>query len=161
MNMIKDWYQGLPKREQYILIVGLVVVLAYSVYVLAYQTLVKDRQRYQALNANAQETLTWVKQTVQDIEQLRGKSPSANAQMANASLAQVIEKAASRAGIRVNRLSPTGDSEAQVWFERVEFEQFLVCLSALELDYLLQVESLSVNASNVPGLVNARIKVSR
>lgn len=161
MNSLKEWYAGLPKRERYVLIFGAAVLVVYLVYVMGYQKLVKEKQRYQQLNQHSQETLLWVRQAVKEIEQSRNQGSSAAKQAANSSLAQIAEKAASRAGIRVNRFSPSGDNEAQVWFERVEFEKFLVCLSALELDYLVQVESLAVNAVNAPGLVNARLKITR
>lgn len=161
MNSIKEWYAALPKREQYLLMFCAAVVLVYLIYIQGYQKLIKEKQRYQQLNQHSQETLLWVRQAVKEIEQSRNQGSGAAKQAANSSLAQIAEKAAGRAGIRVNRFSPAGDNEAQVWFERVEFEKFLVCLSALELDYLVQVESLAVNAVNAPGLVNARLKITR
>lgn len=161
MNAVKEWYASLPKREQYVLIFGTAVLLLYMIYVMGYQKLAKEKQRYQLLNQHSQETLSWVEQAVKEIEQSRNQGSNTAQQAANSSLSQIAEKAASRAGIRVNRFSPSGDNEAQVWFERVEFEKLLQCLSALELDYMIQVETLAVNAVNAPGLVNARLKITR
>lgn len=161
MNNLKEWFAGLPKREQYLLLFCAAVVLVYVIYIMGYQKLAKEKQRYQQLNQHSQETLLWVQQAVKEIQQSRSQGAGSAQQAASSSLAQIAEKAASRAGIRVNRFSPSGDNEAQVWFERVEFDKFLLCLSALELDYFVQVESLAVNSVNAPGLVNARLKITR
>lgn len=159
MNAVKQWFDALPKREQYLLIFLSVVLAVYLIYMLGYKQLADQRDRYANLNKTSEETLLWMQQAVAEIEQLRGTTGQANPN--DRSLAQLSELAAGRAGIRVNRFAPSGDNEAQVWFERIEFEKLLTCLSALEMDYGVQIDTVAINAVNAPGFVNARLKISR
>lgn len=160
MMAIKQWFNNLPKREQYLLIIGGVVVLLYLLYLFGYKNIADQRDRYRSMNNAAEETLTWMNSAVAEIATLR-RSGNVPADSGNRSLAQLSELAAGRAGIRVNRFAPSGDNEAQVWFERIEFEKLLDCLSALELDYGVRIDNIAINAVNSPGLVNARLKITR
>lgn len=159
MNAVKQWFQALPKREQYLLIVLAAVLFVYLSYLLGYKQLADQRDRYRTLNNTAEETLVWMNNAVAEIDSLRGSSGQASGN--NRSLAQLSETAAGRAGIRVNRFTPSGDNEAQVWFERIEFEKLLLCISTLELDYAVRIDTIAINAVNAPGFVNARLKITR
>lgn len=160
MMAIRQWFDNLPKREQYLLVIGGMILLVYLLYMLVYKNLADQRDRYRQLNSTAESTLAWMNGAVQEIAVLR-RSGNIAPDSSNKSLAQLSELAAGRAGIRVNRFAPSGDSEAQVWFERIEFEKLLACLSALELDYGVRIDNIAITAVNSPGLVNARMKISR
>ncbi len=160
MMALKQWFNSLAKKEQALVLLLAAVLLLYLFYMLAYKPLSEERDRYQNLNANNEQTLVWMQGTVAEINSLRrgGKTAAAGS---NRSLSQLAEMAASRADIRISRFAPSGDNEAQIWFERIEFEKLLDSLSALELDYAVHIESIAINAVNSPGLVNARLKVTR
>lgn len=160
MMELKQWFFGLPKREQYLLMFAAAVLSVYLVYILGYKKLQVEKERYQRMNQSSEQTLSYLRDAVAEIETLR-RSGSAPSDASNRSLAQIAEQAAGRAGLRINRFAPSGDNEAQVWFERVEFDKFLNCLSALELDYGVNVDNLAVNAVNAPGIVNVRFKITR
>ena len=160
MIALQQWFNRLARKEQALLLFLAAVLVLYLSYMLAYKPLVEQRDRYQQGNANDEQTLLWMQTAVAEIDSLRrgGKTAAAGS---NRSLAQLAEMAASRANIRISRFAPSSDNEAQIWFERVEFERLLDSLSALELDYAVHIESIAINAVNSPGLVNARLKVTR
>lgn len=158
---IQQWFNGLPKREQYMLMAGTVVVVLYLVFIVFYQNIVSERDAYLQRTESARQDLVWMRETVATIESLRGSGRTAGQQHAGRSLALLSEQAASEAGIRINRFAPVGDNDAQVWFERVEFGRLLQCLATLELEYGIVVENIAVNSANAPGVVNARLRISR
>ncbi|HEY9033626.1 MAG TPA: type II secretion system protein M [Pseudomonadales bacterium] len=160
MMAIKEWFNSLPKRDQLMLMIGAAVVLVYLLYVLGWRGIADYRdsqlQRVQA----AQATVSWMKDTVVRIQALKG-SGSGNNVHAGKSMAQLAEMAAGRASIRISRFAPSGNNDAQLWFERVEFDKLLDCISRLELEYGIVIDSIAINSANSPGLVNARLKITR
>lgn len=160
MIALKQWFNSLAKKEQAMLLLLAAVLVVYIFYMLAYKPLAEERDRYQQLNANSEQTLAWMQDAVAEINSLR-RSGNTTAAGSNRSLSQLAEMAAGRANIRISRFAPSGDNEAQIWFERIEFEKLLDSISALELDYAVRIESIAINAVNSPGLVNARLKVTR
>jgi|SRR5690554_3520222 len=160
MIAFKQWFNSLAKKEQALLLFLAAVLTLYLFFILAYKPLVEQRDRYQTLNATNEQTLLWMHQAVAEIDSLR-RGGNTTAAGSNRSLSQLAEMAAGRANIRISRFAPSGDNEAQIWFERIEFEKLLESLSALELDYAVHIESIAINAVNSPGLVNARLKVTR
>jgi len=159
---MKEWFNQLEKREQYILVTGVVAVVVYLFYGVLYTGVVNDRDTYTKRNVSDTKTLAWMTDTVQTIGKLRGTSGvSGDARLRSKSLSQLSEMGAKRSGIRIGRFQPKGETEAQVWFDDVEFDKLLDFLARLELDYGLSIVDLSVNNSNAPGLVNARLKFSK
>ena len=156
-----EWFNNLEKREQIILIGGLVAVVFLAVCSF-YLNLSDERDRYLKRTENGEETLLWMKQSVASIKAAKGVGgASASGEFANKSLSQLSELAAKRSELRFSRFQPKGNTEAQVWFDKVSFSKLLDFLTRLELDYGVSVETMSVNAANGPGLVNARIKFSK
>ena len=51
-------------------------------------------------------------------------------------------------------------NSAQLWLENVNFDQLLLCIAALE-NKGIKIEQLNVSAVEQPGLVRAKLKVSR
>ncbi len=156
-----EWFNNLEKREQLILIGGLLAAMVLGLWSF-YLDLSDERARYQERTLNAEETLVWMKQSVAAIKAAKGSGASnSGGEFANKSLSQLSELAAKRSGLRFSRFQPKGNDEAQVWFDKVAFSKLLDFLTRLELDYGVSVETMSVNAANAPGVVNARIKFAK
>ncbi len=158
---MKEWFNHLEKREQYILVAGVIAVVFYLVYGVLYTGLANERDQYIKRNAADTKTLGWMNETVQSIRRLRGSGGGGSAGLSNKSLSQLSEMGAKRSDVRIGRFQPKGELEAQVWFDDVEFDKLIDYVARLELDYQLSIEDLSVNASNTPGIVNARLKFSK
>ena len=159
---MKQWFNALEKREQMILIIGAVFVVFYLLYGVVYQGVVNQRQLLLKQNAAAEEKLQWVQQASQQIVALRKTSGAGGTSvMSGKSLSQISELAAKRSGLRITRFQPKDDNEAQVWLDRVEFSALIDFLVRLELDYGIELDDLSVNTANSPGLVNARLRFER
>ena len=152
-------FNDLEKRDQMALIgcVALVVIVLFWSF---YTDLQSDRERYTKRNQKAESTLVWMQKAVATIKSSKGSAASSG-EFSNKSLSQLSELAAKRSQLRFSRFQPKGDSEAQVWFDKVEFTKLLDFLTRLEVDYSVLVETMSINSANTPGLVNARVKFSK
>lgn len=157
---MKEWFNSLEKREQ-IALLGCAVVVALLLVWSSFTDLQNEKAQYLKRNASADQTLAWMNQAVAQIKAAQGGGQSSSADISGKSLSQLSELAAKRSKIRFSRFQPKGEHEAQVWFDKIEFAKLLDFLARLELDYAVQVETMSVNSANTPGLVNARIKFTK
>ena len=158
---MREWFNQLEKREQTILVVGFIVVVFYLVYGVFYTGLTADRDSYIKRNAADTQTLAWMNEAVQTIKSSGGGASAGGAGLGDKSLSQLSELGAKRSGVRVGRFQPKGETEAQIWFDDVEFDKLIDYMARLELDYALSIEELSVTSANASGMVNARLKFSR
>lgn len=155
-----EYFNNLEKREQLSLIGCVVAVLLIFIWMF-YTDMHAERDLYAKRNLKAESTLVWMNQAVAQIKASQGGNRAGAGNFSNQSLSQLSELAAKRSQLRFSRFQPKGDDEAQVWFDKIEFSQLLDFLARLELDYAVQVDTMSVNSANAPGLVNARIKFSK
>ncbi len=155
---MKAWFDSLAAREQKILMLG---VLALVIYIFVQVLLSAHDGKVAAEKklSNALETHQWVSDAVTTIKSSSGGGVAR--QMRGKSLIQISELAAARSGIRSTRFQPSGDSEAQIWFEEVPFSALMQYVSRMEQDGGVNVQSVSLNSAKVEGLVNARMKFSK
>ena len=158
MNIVQQKFNSLEKREQYILLLGAAFVIFYLVYGVFYSSLITEKDKYKKRVESTEETLVWMSEAVQTIKTLKKSSGTSSNSFTGKSLSQLSEFAAKKSGVRISRFQPKGDSEAQVWFDRVEFDKLVDFLARLEVDYGVVIDTLSVTSANSPGLVNARLK---
>ena len=60
-----------------------------------------------------------------------------------------------------SRMQPEGENEVKVWFEDVPFDALLRWMAALETRNGVQIVGAEVERRAGPGLVNARLTVTR
>lgn len=154
---MKVWFNNLARREQWISLVGLVLLLAFVVYQFIWMPLLNDNQRLIDSNARLQADAVWISNTVKTIKGLQGSSSGGSSR----SLSQLVDQAAASKGVRISRFQPAANNEAQVWLERIEFNKLMALLDQLENAYGVGVKTLSVSSANSPGLITARIRLKK
>ncbi len=155
---MKIWFTSLPLREQRLLIAGAIALFA-LILLSTSLNMHETKERNEKRLAGGIETLTWVKGAVATIKSSSGGGVAR--QMRNKSLIQISELASARSGIRSTRFQPSGENDAQIWFEEVPFTALMQYISRMEQDGGVNIESVSMNAAKIKGLVNARIKFSK
>lgn len=155
---MKTWFNNLARREQWISLFGLALVIFFIGYQFIWAPLAKDNQRLIDNNARLQADAVWIKQTVQTIKSLQGSGSSAGS---SRSLSQLVDQAAASKGVRISRFQPAANNEAQIWLERIEFNKLMALLDQLENAYGVGVKTLSVSSANSPGLITARIRLKK
>jgi general secretion pathway protein M len=155
-----NWYNNLPKREQWLLIAGSVFVVLFVFVNAIWKPLITQQERLTNSNQAAIKNIAWMKQAAQEIKTLR-KTVSAGNAGAQLSLSQMVDKAAANQGLRVSRFQPSGNEEAQVWLEKVEYSKVLAWLNQMESTYGVTIKTAAINSVNVAGVVTARIRIKK
>ncbi|NRA41238.1 MAG: type II secretion system protein M [Pseudomonadales bacterium] len=157
MDALRQKFLALEKRDQSMLIVLMVALVAYVLVGLIWLGLLDSKQQLENRVSANQQLIGSMQTTVSQIRQLQGNNPStANTR----SLSQLAQQAAKKAELKMSRFQPKGD-EAQVWLDKVPFDRLLVFMSTIEQQYAVTVLSVSMNSANQAGLVNARIKFTK
>ncbi len=152
---MKEWFNELERREQWIVIVGAATVLLYVLYSSVLAPINDKIGTLQLRNKGAAETLQAIQQGAQEIKALRGAS---NGSGRGVNLSKMVDQSAAKFNIRVSRFQPSGNNEAQVWLEKVDFNQLIAWLDQMENGYGVAVSNVSMNSANNPGTVNARVR---
>ena len=159
-ELLRSKFYSLEKRDQRMLLVAVVALFFYVlmdvIFLGAYDARERNKKRFEANSA----TLSWMTQAVAEIQQLKG-SGAISSGSANRTLSQIAESSAKRANFRMTRFQPKGDSEAQVWLDKIPFNSLLAFINHLEMTFSVSIETLAVNSTGEPGLVNARIKFKK
>lgn len=153
---MKEWFNELERREQWIVIAGAVTVLLYVLYMSVLAPINDKIATLQLRNKGAAETLQVIQQGAQEINALRGASSGGSGR--GVSLSKMVDQSAAKFNIRVSRFQPSGNNEAQVWLEKVDFNQLIAWLDQMENGYGVAVSNVSMNSANNPGTVNARVR---
>jgi general secretion pathway protein M len=146
---MKQWWQGLNKREQ-----TLVIAMSVAVFIMLFVTMV-----WQPLNTNLanaqkdilkkQELLTWVRTNT---AKFAGQATTASANPNSGSLTSIVNNTAKQWKISVSRMQPKGE-ELQVWLEDVPFNDFLAWAEHLYTKQGVLIKSADIAAANVSGFV--------
>lgn len=156
---MKAWFNSLPKREQILLIVASVLIFFFIIVNGIYKPVLDKKQRLLSANEATVKDIAWAKQTGDKIRQLRGLSTTPKS--GRMSLSQMADQAAARHQLRIARFQPSGNNEAQIWLEKVEYKKVLAWLDQLESDYGLTIKTAAINSANVSGFVTARIRIKK
>ena len=152
---MKDWFDELERREQWIVIAGVTTVLLYVLYLSVLAPINDKVSTLQLRNKGAAETLQWIQQGAQEVKTLRGASRGPGG---GVSLSKLVDQSAAKFGIRVSRFQPSGKKEAQVWLEKADFNRIIAWLDQMENGYGIGVSNVSMNSANNPGTVNVRVR---
>lgn len=156
---MKEWFNNLPKRERILLMVAAALIALFVIVNGVYKPILDKKQRLISANEATAKDIAWAKQTGDEIRQLRGQSTAPSS--GRMSLSQMADQAAARHKLRIARFQPSGDSEAQIWLEKVEYKKVLAWLDQLESDYGLTIKAAAINSANVSGFVTARIRIKK
>lgn len=154
-----DWYHKLETKEQRLLIFCAVVVLIYGFYLMVWNPALESNEKLQRKTAQNAIVLAEMQQAAAEIKALRGSGP-AN-QGSRLSLSQLSEQAAKSVGLRIGRFQPSGDDEAQVWLERVEYNKVVAWLDIVEQQYGAELKAVAINTASDAGVVTARIRLKK
>lgn len=155
---MKQWFQKLTRREQ--LIVSMVAVLLgwFVLYSIAWAPVSNALVEYQSSNESAQETLTWMRQAVTDIERSRGSS----AELAGAqSISALLDSTLPEYNLVMKRYQPTGDDSAQLWLEDAALPEVIAWLVSIERDYGMRLVNVSIASSSKEGRVKTRVRMAK
>jgi general secretion pathway protein M len=150
MNKLVAWYAGLQEREQRALIIGGVTV---AVMILLFGLLLPLQGALSSLNrknATKREDLAWMQLHQQEISTAVLPPDTGEAPMV------VVDRTAGEFGLKDSGTAPAGNG-ARVHFDAAPFDAMVPWLAKLDENYGLAIESITLDRTAQPGLVNASI----
>lgn len=161
---MNQWWAGLNQRERRILIVGAVCLLLTLIYLLAVEPFLKHMQSLETAVNEQSELLQWMKGSEQQIAQLRrhqGNNKPVN--VGGGSLLAIVDQTAKRAklGAAIKRVEPEGGDGVRLWLEQAAFENVLRWLAQVKQSQGIEVERITIEQPDSPGIINARISLTR
>lgn len=160
-----DWWQTLNLREQRLVSLAGLVVLAGVIFVLILEPLAKEQQtldkRLQAESA----ALARIEHYAEEAEKIRARIEQGQSREINRSqsLLSVLNKTASSHGLqnKVKRIVPNGQDRASVVFDAVVFDDFTDWIIDLQTGYGVIVDRITVDREKDQGIVRANVNLKR
>jgi general secretion pathway protein M len=154
---MKDWLATRTPRERQILVIGGVFLILALLYGTLVHPFYAGLARLRQTAAEQHSLLHWMRGTAREIQSLRGSAAVTPA--SGGSILSVVNQAARREHLEgaVRRLEPDNTGGVRVWLKQAPFDQVVRWLGALQRNTGLRIESLSLEATGVPGQVNGRV----
>lgn len=154
------WQQLNRRQQQWLLVLGVVVVAALS-YVLVWEPWVEAKQTHAEEVAYHQATLDWLNALAPTIEALQGQQ-SAWQLDDGQSLLSLTDQTARAAGLAgaLSRIEPVNNDEVSVWLNGASFDEVMAWLSDLSIERGVHIDQLSVNRATDPSSVDVRLTLT-
>lgn len=155
---IKSWWFALSKREQNLMVVMGITVIACLLYLGVWQPISQGAESARSRLVSEQALLSWVKNQANQIVSLRDGSD--RAVINDVPFNQVITTSSKQYGLTLIRIQPRKNSY-QVWFEPVSFKLLIEFIDYLQHQYGIRVDAMDIAKTKQPGMVEIkRLQVS-
>jgi general secretion pathway protein M len=154
MNKLVAWYQGLQAREQRMVAFGgiaLAVIILFGAILLPLQAAVSGAE---SSNDTKRQDLDWMRANAAEIRAAGNQLPVDNAEPP----VVVVDRVGRAAGLTdaLRGTQPSG-SGVRVQLEGAPFDTVVTWLATLDQRYGLSIESITLDRTVKPGLINASI----
>ena len=160
---MKEWWDSLQARERYVVLIGLGMLALIILYLIIWMPIQKSLDEKRTRVENKQETVIWMAQKKQEVEQLKRLNPNLFNQVTDKrSLLAIVDTGAKQMGVReaIKRIEPKGDDKVQVWLEDIVFNRLIVLLGELDRRNHIQVADVSLNKAEL-GKVSGNITLNK
>lgn len=155
---MKQWWQGLARREQRVLMIGAAALMLMLGYLLVWEPLHNGVERLERNTAEQQAVLQWMQRSAQQAKALSGLARVDRAMRGSESAQALIERTA-RAGVLAQGFKQARQSteqEVQASFELVDYDELVVWLDQLHRVYGIELIAAEIDRVQ-PGRVDARV----
>jgi len=158
MNKLHTWYAGLQAREQRMVAIGSVTVAALVLLLgilMPLQSAVSSATRR---NETKREDLAWMRVNAPEIRAAGGQLAADTGEAPVVLVDRVGREAGLGSALRGTQPSGTG---VRVQLEAAPFDTLVAWVATLDERYGLAIESITVDRTAQPGMVNASITFSQ
>lgn len=161
---MRAWLDRLTARERLALLLGGVLLAAVLLYAFLWQPFSARHARVSQVVSEQRSLLEWMTRSAAALKARRTETAAPARGLAEGqSLLGLVDATARAAGLagQVTRVQPEGADGVRVWMERVSFDRLVLWLARLEGEAGVQTESITVEATDRAGEVNARLGLKR
>ncbi|MBT3030392.1 MAG: type II secretion system protein M [Candidatus Thiodiazotropha endolucinida] len=159
---MKEWWQSKTPQEHMALIIGAAAILLLLVYLLMWRPFNQALDKKALLVESQQLTLNWMQDNLDLVKNLRSQQRGKSAG-SNEALLTLVDRTAKKIRLRqqIQRIKPQGDNAVQLWIEEAPFDTIIKWLGQLTQTHAIEIDSLTIDRQDKPGLVNARLVLQR
>ncbi|MES9988603.1 MAG: type II secretion system protein M [Candidatus Thiodiazotropha endolucinida] len=159
---MKEWWQSKTPQEHMALIIGAAAILLLLVYLLMWRPFNQALDKKALLVESQQLTLNWMQENLDLVKNLRSQQRGKSAG-SNEALLTLVDRTAKKIRLRqqIQRIKPQGDNAVQLWIEEAPFDTIIKWLGQLTQTHAIEIDSLTIDRQDKPGLVNARLVLQR
>jgi general secretion pathway protein M len=158
MNKLRAWYAGLEEREQRVVLIGAIalgLIVLVGGILLPMQSAVSGAQKSAAAK---REDLAWMR--AHEAEIRSSAPPPADTGEAPVVLVDRVGRESGLAGA-LRGTQPNATGGVRVQLEAAPFNAVVTWLDSLDNRYGVAIESITLDRSAAPGIVNANISFSQ
>jgi general secretion pathway protein M len=157
LDEFKIWYRSLQQREQRILAVGAVFVVAMILYLALLAPYFASRKRLESDIQDRQTALAWMGPVAAQLQALRGQQPSGLPP--NQSLLAVVSRSATDAGFAkaMKQAQADTDGSVRLQLQGVGFDDLVRWFGTLRRQYGISVREMSAQHTAAVGSVDATL----
>jgi len=152
MDIVKEKWQQLNQREQWLAIAMSLFILVFLFTNLVWKPLNEGISQAESKIEKQKELLAWVHDKTSLIS---ASGSGVNNTNSKGSISSIVNRTAQANNIVITRIQPQGDN-IQVWIDQVVFSRFLQWLNQLTLVEGLHVKALDVSTTEQEGVVKIR-----
>jgi general secretion pathway protein M len=159
---MKEWWESKTPQEQMAMMIGAGAILLLLIYLLMWRPLVQSVEEKALLVDSQQVTLKWMQDNLDLVKSLRRQQRGRGAS-SNEALLTLVDRTAKKIQLRqqIQRIKPQGDKAVQLWIEQAPFDTIIKWLGQLTDTHAIEIDSLTIDKQDKPGLVNARLVLKR
>lgn len=158
LTSLQAWWLSISQREQQLVAVCLVLVVAGGLYWGMVQPVLDRADNAHTRIQNEKQLLTWVKNKADEISDLKTQGGVAVSSMP---INQAVSSSVKRFGVELIRMQPRGE-QFQVWVEPMPFNQFVAWIAYLQESYGIEAVFLDIDKGDQSGVIEInRLQLSR
>jgi general secretion pathway protein M len=156
---MREWLEGLDARERLQVMGGAALLVVFLLFVLVWLPVRTGYNNLKASVAEQRETATWMQRSAQQLAGLKRSGGAAPAGLGGRSLLAVTDSTARAGGLgaELKRVEPEGRDSVRVWLDGASFDVLVKWLATLSSTHGIQVDSATLERSDVAGRVDARL----
>lgn len=159
---MNEWWQRLSIREKWMIIIGGIFVVIIFAYVFIWSPLSSNVNNLQTTNTEQRQLLNWMQHANRQIQQLKAagftEKPASTEALLVIAEKTLAEKKLSQ---YLNQVQQPSDNQLVLTFKTVPFDKLIAWLEFIWRQYSINVTQISVEKTNTPGLVEAKLTLAK
>jgi general secretion pathway protein M len=159
MNKLKTWYASLQQREQRVVAIGAIalgLIILIGGILMPLQSAVSNAVKG---TDTRREDLAWMRANAAEVRTFGAQLPADTGEAPVVLVDRVGREAGLASALRGTQPNATGGVRVQL--EAAPFDTMVTWLDTLDRRYGLAIESITVDRTPAPGMVNASISFSQ
>lgn len=159
---MNDWFRGLERREQWVVVAGALVVAVALFLLLVVRPLYAGTAALGKRVEEKERLVVWMRSVAPELR-AAGSVGTGSAAARGDALVVIVAETAGASELRqyLKQNQPVDDDNIRVRFEAVPFDQLVQWLGALQLQHGVRINSASFDGGVQPGVVTASLVLER